>query len=95
MSEEKKAVDAKEGEVFDQELSKEDLDAVAGGDFWDDNDSNKDYCKDQYYRTLYGGNGFPNCAATVEDLSACGTNDACRQFAVVYKDMEECYRAWR
>lgn len=56
-------------------------------------------CVNSFYRDIYQG-GFPNCAATVEDGSWCGTNDACVSTAVHYKGMEECSfsdcsKAWK
>ena len=93
----------REEEVFDQELSMDELDAAAGGYAkpcaalgWDDN---RDDCVENHYRLIYGGGGFPNCAATVEDGSWCGTNDACRSQAVEYKDIkgnqsDNCKKAW-
>ena len=115
MSDEQKSA---EDEVFDQELSIDDLDAVAGGvdaalldvlsgsmdalasgysaGFDDKQDlDNSHLCSSYDTRRIYGGGGFPNCAATVEDGSWCGTNDACLKMAVEYKDMNHCTRAWR
>ena len=104
MSEEQRA---HENEVFDQEVSLDELEAVAGGydcsaesrilpwtldDQWD---ADKDNCVQDHYRQIYGGNGFPNCAATVEDGSWCGTNDACNNNAIDYKGMNDCSKAWR
>jgi len=105
MSDEQKA---HEGEVFDQALSMDELDAVAGGgtapcsrmtadgDNWDSNWAN---CVSDHYKHIYGGGGFPNCAATVEDGSLCHKNDACKMFAVVYEDIrgdqsDNCSKAW-
>ena len=106
MSDEQKAT---ENEVFNQELSMDDLDAAAGGFYGaaaamqagldaakDDDRSN---CDNYDIRQIYGGGGFPNCAATVEDGSWCVTNDACRSQAVEYKDIkgnqsDNCKKAW-
>ena len=87
----------KEKAVFEQEISPDDLDAVAGGTevvdpVWDNN------CAKQHYRDIYEG-GFPNCANTVEDGSYCSTNDACYNDAIVYKGMKgcsfaDCHKAW-
>ena len=52
-------------------------------------------CNVQFVRPIYGGNGFPNCAATVEDGSWCSTNDACYDVAIDYKGMRDCAKAWR
>ncbi|MEE1158444.1 MAG: hypothetical protein UHS51_03395 [Atopobiaceae bacterium] len=100
MSDEQKA---KENEVFDQELSMGDLDATAGGGvpgmkelFGGDRDyNNLDNCTNHEKRPIYGGNGFPNCAATVEDGSWCKRNDACYGCAVDYRGRTECKKAWR
>jgi hypothetical protein len=100
----------RENEVFNQRLSVEDLDAVSGGtdNPWyyclapyalapdmqrDDNTTN---CANFHHRPLYGGN-FPNCAATVEDGSWCGDNDACLKSAVLYRSSmvdPNCVKAW-
>ena len=91
MSENEKA---KENEVFDQHLSLDDLDAAAGGSFFQTADRDSENCTETEHRPIYGGKGFPNCAATVEDGSWCGTNDACRVDAIVYRDMGSCAKAW-
>ncbi|MEE1158961.1 MAG: hypothetical protein UHS51_06015 [Atopobiaceae bacterium] len=93
MSDEQKAT---ENEVFNQEISMDDLDAVAGGFFsLYDTDADTSNCFDADTRPIYGGGGFPNCAGTVEDGSWCGTNDACIKMAVDYKGMTDCKIAWR
>ena len=86
-----KAVAAeKENEVLVQELSLEELASVAGGG--DPSDVN---CTTHVYgRNIYYG-GFPNCAATVEDGSWCGQNDACYNISVIYKFMADCSKAWK
>ena len=86
-----KAVAAeKENEVLVQELSLEELASVAGGG--DPSDVN---CTTHVYgRNIYYG-GFPNCAATVEDGSWCGQNDACYNISVIYKFMADCGKAWK
>ena len=86
----------KEGTVFRQDVSAEELDSLSAGSDdclgiiqtrdWD--------CVKGDKRDIYK-NGFPNCAATVEDGSWCWTNDACYDAAVVYKGMKECHWAWR
>ena len=93
---------ANEDEVFDQELSMEDLDAAAGGAV-DCNepsacgDASRSSCARNHYRNIYGGGGFPNCAATVEDGSWCSDNDACYECAIEYKNISSssCDKAWR
>ena len=88
----------KEKDVFEQEISPDDLNAVAGGSeivdpAWDNN------CTKQHYRDIYEG-GFANCANTVENGSHCGNSDACYNDAIVYKGMKtgcsfaDCHKAW-
>ena len=65
----------------------------------DSNEVDTDNCENIHYRDIYKG-GFPNCAATVEDGSWCGTNDACSNNAIKYKGMENCFanycnKAWK
>ena len=115
MSDEQKA---QENEVFEQELSLDDLDAVAGGYeatsgcdaaamakgygaaiadaiYPDKKDANTSNCDNYHTRQIYGGGGFPNCAATVEDGSWCKSSDACYNEAIDYKDTSSCSKAWR
>ena len=93
---------AREYEVFGQELSLEELDAAAGGV---DPDPDIRNCVQKHSRAIYGGNGFPNCSATVESGSWCSTNDACNNDAIVYWDVKkrghgpwngdsDCEKAW-
>ncbi len=96
MSDEQKA---REDEVFDQELSADDLDAAAGGNWVDGGPKDDDWqnCVNHDYRQIYGGKGFPNCAATVEDGSHCESNDACFIQAVQYRGIKstvDCNKAW-
>ena len=96
---------AKENEVFNQELSIDDLDAAAGGEYnelgkalfgAEKHDDDIENCVEDHRRQIYGGGGFPNCAATVEDGSHCGTNDACYGSAIVYKGTgSSCPKAWK
>ncbi len=106
MSDDRKA---REEEVFGQDLSMDDLDAAAGGrrkNEYRDNQGNICYapagvdpdpgnCSMINRRQIYGGGGFPNCAATVGDGSWCGTNDACNKNAVEYYGKKDCGKAWR
>ena len=78
-----------EKEVFVQEVSDEEMEAVAGGE----GESNS-ACSDDWSRSIYYPS-FPNCAATVEDGSWCGSNDACTEAAVKYWDTVECVKAWK
>ena len=87
--------DPKVKDILDQEIALDDLNAVAGGA-----SSGSANCSISLYRDIYGGRGFPNCAATVEDGSWCGSNDACKADAVIYEHMENCFgidcsKAWR
>ena len=78
-----------EKEVFEQKVSDEEMEAVAGGD----GESNYE-CSDDWKRDIYVPS-FPNCAATVESGSWCDTNDACTSMAVDYQGMVECEIAWQ
>ena len=88
-SEEKESMDAREADVFEQELSLEDLNAAAGGDGEDSDDN----CSSYHDRNMYGG-AFPNCAASVEDGSSCDRSDACRHNSVVYYNEKYCFVSW-
>ena len=88
MSDEQKQ---REAEVFGQEVSVSDLDAISGGNMDTDleyssnrKDSDESNCVQKHKRPIYGGGGFPNCAATVEDGSFCYRNDACYDDAIHY-----------
>ncbi len=91
----------KEKKIFAQEISDEDAAKIAGGE-WDDQFQ---YCTENHYRRIYPRDGsdagFPDCAASVEEGSHCGTNDACGQSAVVYTGfrvdclMLNCTKAWK
>lgn len=96
----------REDEVFGQALSVEDLDAASGGAATAEelDQAREDNCVQIDYRLIYGGGGFPNCAATVEDGSMCHRNDACYSNAVRYADVSRwndfakddlCAKAWR
>ena len=88
-----------EEEVFLQSTDDDELSGVAGGTSDDDPPSwwDKDIynCVKNNARNIYGGKGFPNCAATVEEGSWCGTNDACVRQAISYYDLTECGKAWK
>ena len=77
-----------EKEVFVQDVSDEEMEAVAGGE-----GENGESCTTNDTRDIYHPS-FPNCAATVEYDSWCDTNDACRKYDVVYQNMTDCHRAW-
>lgn len=79
-----------EEQVFKQEVSDDELEAVAGGA---PGTGDKNNCNNAHRRDIYGGAGFPNCAATVEDGSLCNTNDACLYLSVRYKGMTDCTKA--
>lgn len=84
-----------EEQVFKQALDDDELDAVAGGrDFTGSEEKDDTNCINVALRNIYGGDGFPNCASTVEDESWCDRNDACHSIAVVYVDsLESCWKA--
>ena len=97
-----------EKKVFSQEVNKDDLNAVAGAEHVESEyydryvcgATQRNNCVTADDRNIYGGKGFPNCAATVEDGSHCVTNDACFWNSVVYKGTEkcaviDCKKAWR
>ena len=67
------------------------LDFATGGP--EDGDTSN--CVNHNRRPIYGGGGFPNCAATVEDGSYCSTNDACYKAAILYDGRTDCAKAWR
>ena len=84
---------ASDDAVFDQEVSPEELEAVAGGE--NDGCWNLHHpCYSSVVRSIVGGYGFPNCASTVEDGSWCDTSDACYVSAINYIDMHSCKKAW-
>ena len=84
----------KEPQIMDQELDLDELEAVAGGNACDDDDSDKDNCTQQLRRCL----DTKGCAATVENKinsyeeryidSFCSLNDGCGKAAVVYVDIQ-------
>ena len=84
--------------VLAQEVSNEELSPTSGGicgvpGYCDDGAGN--HCTLLNHRDIYEG-GFPNCAATVEYSSWCGSNDACYTDQVVYESMQtkDCSKAW-
>ena len=90
-----------EDKVFSQKVSEDELNTTIGGfcgtapnscDWWAADEL--DRCTRTQRRYIYK-NGFPNCAATVEDGSWCWDNDACYTDAVLYQDMVDCAKAWR
>lgn len=87
-----------EEQIFAQELSEEELELVSGGVVvYPDCDKpsawESEHCVNFSVRHIYEYR-FPNCAATVEDGSYCGSNDACVLNEVVYRDMTSCCAAW-
>ena len=95
MSEEEKH---HEEEVFGRKLDVTELDASGG--FHDitygELDDDRNNCVRYWHRQVYGGNGFPNCAATVGADSSCWRNDGCYNGTVVYDGMRtDCGRTWR
>ena len=101
---------AQEDAVLGQELSTDEMDAVAGGNACPQgqnvvtspiNDGNscsltqQANCFLEEHRSIYNGS-FPNCAATVEDGSWCSSNDACHTSnAIRYTGMNDCSKAWK
>ena len=75
---------ASDDAVFDQEVSPDELESVAGG--WSGAKCDKSQWRDFY---------ADGCAATVDDGSWCGDADACYYGAVVYVGMNSCSRAWK
>ena len=95
----------KEQEIMNQEMSQDEMETVAGGKCHA-NYSNVCFvgnigetCDSALVqkngRRLQKPNGYMNCAATVEDGSHCGSNDACYGDEVVYLGMLDCERAWQ
>ena len=89
----------REETVLGQELSPDEIEATSGGIRADSDGYNCAYtqamnCVFSDRRYIYQG-GFPNCAATVEDGSHCGRNDACYDASVAYLDLNDCAKAWR
>ncbi len=76
----------KEEAVFMQEVSSDEMEGAAGGQDGDFRPIDVD---------IRGGKGFPNCKATVESGSWCGTNDACTVWHVRYQGMDDCNQAWK
>jgi hypothetical protein len=89
----------REQEIMNQEMSKDEMDTVAGGGGTCWVNSRGETCEDwaayKYGRKFYNPDGSINCAATVEDGSWCGSNDACRFSEVDYLGMKECDKAWK
>ena len=99
-----------EMDVLDQEISMEELNAVAGGHgaFIPRSESNCGSAKVEYvsnfsYTCMYSHKRHftepnsgrkPNCAATVESNSWCSENDACYDDAINYQGMDHCAKAW-
>ncbi len=80
--------------VLDQELSLDELE-VAAGLYDEEYYKNPSNCVNCYHKAIYGGGGFANCAATVEDGSWCNENDACYDNSITYVGMKDCKKAWR
>ena len=105
----------KEQEIMNQEMSKDEMETVAGGlpPFMHgtcgepsgklmDEHCYSSHMDTKCYGELHVENGRPfrnpdgsvNCAATVEDGSWCGTNDACYDKQVAYMGIHNCAKAW-
>ena len=90
-----------EAGVFSQKVSEEELAGTVGGLCGVNGGScnapaeyKANHCNDMTIRHIYEG-AFANCAATVEDGSWCGSNDACYSVEVNYVDMKDCSKAWQ
>ena len=86
-----------EDAVLAQELSADEMDEAAGGGYCRGgaNEASTWNCVQIVRRYIYA-HKFPNCAATVEEGSWCGSNDACYSSnAVSYTGMDKCSRAWK
>ena len=84
----------REQEVFDQDVSEEELLAVAGGRKDENCTDSRTYdCAQVHFRKIYE-NGFPNCLSSVEDGSWCSEADACFAQAIEYVDMTDCSKSW-
>lgn len=81
-------------EILKNELSEDELKNVSGGACTYRKDDDKNNCVYGYFRDIYGGKGFPNCAQSVTDGSWCNDNDACHMNAVQYENMKDCSKAW-
>ena len=91
-----------ESDVFGQEVSESELASVAGGlcgfNGYDECKEPQyqyriNHCTEQFYRDIHEG-AFPNCAQSVADGSWCGSNDACYNIVIKYKNMWDCKKAW-
>ena len=88
-----------EDAVLGQELSADEMDEAAGGGACPHQQHNDPFAQNQctsaITRWIYRRK-FPHCAATVEEGSWCGSNDACYSSnAVRYTGMDKCSRAWK
>ena len=84
----RKGIKMSEKDVFIQNVSDEEMEAVAGG-----TGDERFECDVYTTRDIYN-HAFPNCAATVERDSWCSDNDACWDQSVQYRNMKECHKAW-
>ena len=95
----------REQEIMNQEMSQDEMDTVAGGWRHVLRDLGCGFagayieCHEDLAirngRPLYRPDGSVNCAATVEDGSHCGSNDACYDGEMVYLGMKDCHKAWK
>ncbi|MBR3016538.1 MAG: hypothetical protein IKH57_05590 [Clostridia bacterium] len=100
----------REQEIMNQEMSQDEMETVAGGlgdDYLDDDGLPSYSCLCQHHETVCNSknsikhgrlinrpDGSTNCAATVEDGSWCGSNDACYEDEVNYMGLNDCAKAW-
>ena len=88
----------REQEIMNQEMNLDEMETVAGGiciAALGRNDYCNSHSSEKYERPLYNPDGSINCAATVEDGSWCGSNDACYYDEAKYFGMRDCEKAWK
>ena len=86
----------KEQEIMNQEMSKDEMESVAGGLCWSGHMYQDCHWEEaqKYGRPIHRPDGSINCANTVQDGSHCDTNDACYKDQVNYMDIHDCGKAW-
>ena len=87
----------REQEIMNQEMSKDEMDTVAGG-LWCIMGHSYAECDNRgakaHGRPIRRPDGSIDCANTVEDGSSCETNDACYEENVKYYGLKDCAKAW-
>ena len=88
----------KEQEIMNQEMSKDEMETVAGGYIcWASHNYPLECSQgthEKYVRPILKPEGTVNCANTVEDGSHCEHNDACYENEICYYNLKECGKAW-